>query len=351
MRANDMNLINLTALLLWLVGGQVAGVVAGSMILMDPELPLKKCRYIRSYDLLQAQCKDLKLNDVPNNLQTGIEVLDARENRIRELRNDTLSRYMSLRYLYLQDNFVQTIAEHAFGPTYYLEVLDLSKNGLLELPKSLYQLQSLRNLYLSDNQLTDAVFDVSGIRSPLQWLYLANNKLTRLPKLSPLTTLTLLNVSHNSINHITTEDIASLCSLQIFDITGNPIRFDQNNCECYELREWISFRGIKLKLPLDCPPAVRERCSIVEFSNRTMSLYSTCLANVRNRVEARKARSTWIWIASCIGVFISCIFVALCCMHKRNRNKRQRLKEQEVLASNNANTEQLLNKDVSHEQS
>jgi Leucine-rich repeat (LRR) protein len=174
------------------------------------------------------------------------KVLDARENRIRELRNDTLSKYTSLRYLYLQDNFVQTIAEHAFVPTYYLEVLDLSKNGLLELPKSLFQLQSLRNLYLSDNQLTDTVFDIAGIRSPLQWLYLANNKLSRFPKLNPLTSLTLLNVSHNLISHVTIEDVASLCSLQMLDITGNPIKFDQKSCTCYELKEWINFRSIKV---------------------------------------------------------------------------------------------------------
>lgn len=67
----DMNLL---ALLLALVCGPVLSVGAGSVILMDPELPLKKCRYLRSYDLFQAQCKDLKLNDIPTNLQSGIEV-------------------------------------------------------------------------------------------------------------------------------------------------------------------------------------------------------------------------------------------------------------------------------------
>ena len=85
-----------------------------------------------------------------------------------------------------------------------------------------------------------------------------------------------------------------------------------------------------------------------------MSLYSGCVTNLRDRAEARQARSTWIWIASCIGAFVGCIFIALCCMHKRNRNKRQRLKEQEIHASsaNNANTETLLNKEVNnHEQS
>ena len=179
----------------------------------------------------------------------GLQVLDARENRIRELRNDTLSPYTSLKYLYLLDNFVQFIAENAFEPTYYLEVLDLSKNGLLELPRSLFQLTALRNLYLNDNKLKDSVFNISGIRSPLAWLHLSNNRLTQLPRLSPLATLTILNVSHNEIQRISTEDIAPLCSLQVLDLRGNPIVFDQSNCECYEFQQWINFRKIMVSWP------------------------------------------------------------------------------------------------------
>lgn len=173
-------------------------------------------------------------------------MLDARENRIRELRNDTLARYTSLRFLYLQDNFVQSIAERAFEPTYYLEVLDISKNGLTELPSTIFQLQSLRNLYLSDNKLADAVFNVSNVCSPLQWLHVSSNRLTRLPQLGHMSTVTVLNVSRNYIERITTEDIAPLCSLQVLDLTDNPIRFNQSSCECYEFKEWMVFRNIKV---------------------------------------------------------------------------------------------------------
>ncbi|OXU22094.1 hypothetical protein TSAR_003230 [Trichomalopsis sarcophagae] len=348
-----MNLLAL--LLLLLVGGQVSSAGAGSMILMEPEVPLKKCRYSRAYGMFQAQCRDLKLNDVPANLQSSIEILDASENRIRELRNDTLSRYSSLKFLYIQDNFVQQVAEGAFQPTYYLEVLNLSDNGLFELPRSLFQLQSLRNLYVNSNKLGDSSFNVSGVRSPLNWLHASNNQLTRLPRLAPLAMLTKLNVSHNHISRLSSEDIAPLCSLQLLDLTGNPLKFSENNCECHEFNKWIKKRSIQLipKPQLECPSSMRDRCSLIEFSNRTMSLYSGCLTNLRDKAEAQKARSTWIWIASCIGAFVSCICLAFCCLQKRNRNKRQRLKEQEIHAANNANTEQLLNKDkeIAHEQS
>lgn len=106
----------------------------------------------------------------------------------------------------------------------------------------------------------------------------------------------------------------------------------------------------QLKFQLDCPLSLREHCSMVEFSNRTRALYSGCVSNLRNSEAAKRARSTWIWIASCIGAFVGCVLVALCCVHRRSRDRRQRLKEQEVLATSNANTEQLLNKDAHHEQ-
>lgn len=112
-----------------------------------------------------------------------------------------------------------------------------------------------------------------------------------------------------------------------------------------------SLRSLQqLKFQLDCPLPLRERCSMVEFSNRTKSLYAGCVTNLRNSEAAKRARSTWIWIATCIGAFVGCVLVALCCLHRRSRDRRQRLKEQEVLATSNANTEQLINKDAHHEQ-
>lgn len=66
----DMNL----SWLFVLVAVAVICNVAGSSILMESDLPTKKCRYLTSYDLFHALCKDLKLNDVPKNLQSSIEV-------------------------------------------------------------------------------------------------------------------------------------------------------------------------------------------------------------------------------------------------------------------------------------
>ncbi|KAL7306671.1 hypothetical protein TKK_0001346 [Trichogramma kaykai] len=332
-----------------------AVVGSGSMILMEPELPIKKCRYSRPYNRLQAACKDLKLNEIPQNLQSSIEILNVGENRIRELNNDTLARYTSLRYLYLADNFVQQVADQAFAPTYYLEALDLSKNGLLELPRSLFQLPFLRNLYLNDNQLTDATFNVTGVRSALSWLFLSGNKLTRLPRLHPLPTLATLNVSHNFISRVTVDEIAPMCSLTSLVLTGNPLKFDENTCDCYVFKKWIlQMTNIKVEFKVDdgsgrmrddfqCPKSQEERCQNVQFAERWLEKHEECESRKRERMDMQKARATWIWIGSFVGIFMACIAVALCCMHKRQRGKRQRLKEQQLNnPANSANTETLL---------
>lgn len=52
---------------------------ASGMLVMDSDLPRKKCRvvmgyYARSSKLKQAMCNDLKLDHIPDNLDSDIEV-------------------------------------------------------------------------------------------------------------------------------------------------------------------------------------------------------------------------------------------------------------------------------------
>lgn len=47
---------------------------ASSMLLMPPPETPKRCFVYNEDRLIQAMCKDLKLEDVPNNLQKNIQV-------------------------------------------------------------------------------------------------------------------------------------------------------------------------------------------------------------------------------------------------------------------------------------
>ncbi|XP_015610130.1 decorin isoform X2 [Cephus cinctus] len=345
-----MNLLLLYGFLLVGVGmasiEDVMVLGAGSMLVMDQEIPLKRCRYNRVYSMLQAQCSNLGLDEIPGNLQTDIQVLDFSLNRVRELTNESLSRYSSLAYLYLGDNFIQTIEKGVFSNLRYLQVLDLTKNGLRNFPQSMFELPYLRKLYLAKNNLPDEAFQAE-IKSPIEFLQLSKNKLSRIPRIGPQPFLTNLNLSENEIQIVSVDDIAGFCSLKLLDLTKNRIIFDTPDCGCSEFKLWTETRGIQVKPSYNCSQ-ISDKCLAMSFSNRTLELRENCLDIIKIQEETKKARSTWILIASCIGAFIFCVVIALCCVHRRNKKRRQKLKEEQRLAANNANTE-LLNSNLQPE--
>lgn len=67
---SDMNLLVVNGFLL------LALLVLGSAssLLMDPEIPVKKCRYNRIYSMLQTMCSELGLIDVPVHLKPSMQV-------------------------------------------------------------------------------------------------------------------------------------------------------------------------------------------------------------------------------------------------------------------------------------
>lgn len=262
-------------------------------------------------------------------------------NRIRELTNYSLAPYKNLLYIYLGDNFIQNVGEGVFANQYYLEVLDLSTNGCDDVPKSLFQLPYLRTLYFASNKFTDSVFEVE-VSSPLRTLQLAQNKLTKIPRMGLLPTLQYLNLSDNSITQVSTEDLAPYCSLQHLDLSKNPITF--KGCECQTLNAWLKERKVNVTSNFaNCKR--NDGCGNIEFSNRTYELYNNCSTIIQEKITTEKARSAWILVVSCASAFLFVVFVALFCVHKRNRRRRRKQKEQQQLAANNANTE-LLNSNL-----
>ncbi|XP_011640912.1 slit homolog 3 protein [Pogonomyrmex barbatus] len=306
----------------------------------------KRCRYTRSYSMLEASCSNLEWQSIPTNLKSDIQILDATVNRVRDLTNDSLTPYTSLAYIYLADNFISNIEEGAFAKQQYLEVLDLSKNGCDNLPKSLFQLPYLRTLYLAHNKLTDSVFKTE-VTSPIKLLQLTRNKFTKIPSIGFQPTLLTLNMSENQITSIDTEDLAPFCSLKVLDLSKNPIKF-KAGCECQTFNAWVKLRRIKIKSDFaNCTQSrtASESCDDVQFSNRTYELYDECSGIIQQKVETEKARSIWILVVSCVSAFLFVIFVMLFCVHKRNRRRRRKQKEQQQLTANNANTE-LLNSNL-----
>ncbi|XP_048515749.1 decorin isoform X2 [Athalia rosae] len=317
----------------------VHGSPQSSYLVLDQEQPSKKCGYSKWHSLLQVDCSNRGLDKIPQKLNSNIQAMYMASNRLRDLPSDSFAPYKSLAYLYLDDNFIGEIDESMEYPE-YLQVLDLSKNGLHDVPSSVFDLPSLKKIYLSKNKLKDGTFDIN-VTSPIELIDLAENSLTKIPSVGLQPSLLYLNVSYNKISHVTTEDLAQFCSLQTLDLTNNPLAFDPTNCECYHFASWISERKIKLMPGVPCNNDTFEACGKLGFSNETTTSFERCLDVIKVRAAQLKARSTWITVVSCISAFLVCLVVGLYCVHKRNKKRSKKLKTQQKLTASNANTELL----------
>jgi len=100
--------------------------------------------------------------------------------------------------------------------------LDLSRNQLSVLPKTLGQLTQLRALYLSWNKLTTVPEEVARL-TQLQKLYLFTNELTVVPEsLGQLTQLRSLNLAGNQLNTLP-ETLGQLTRLQSLNLSWNKL--------------------------------------------------------------------------------------------------------------------------------
>lgn len=89
-----------------------------------------------------------------------LQILVLTENRIRDLTIESFAKYTDIRYLYMQDNMVQTIEPGTFAQLRYLEVVDLSMNALTTIPTDLFHMSHLRTLYIADNNMVTLGFEL-----------------------------------------------------------------------------------------------------------------------------------------------------------------------------------------------
>lgn len=219
------------------------------------------------------------------------------------------------------------IEEGTFAPLQSLEVLDLTKNGLSSLPKSLLSLPLLRTLYLAENKFTNDIFPpLEFISSPLVILDMTKNQLTEVPELGLLPTLKHMNLSENrQIKEITIDSVAPYCSLKKLDFSKIGLTFDDADCQCHDMKAWIKLRQITTVPEISCSSASYQSCQSRQFSNETLALYNGCKEIIRLKEESESARATWIKVVICTTAFILTTFATLYCI-QRYKNSQSRLK-------------------------
>ncbi|GBP28162.1 Leucine-rich repeat transmembrane neuronal protein 2 [Eumeta japonica] len=299
-----------------------------------------RCTYARAYDMYGAHCGGLQLTRIPS-LKPGIEILDFTENRLRELKADTFSSYSSIRFLYLAENAIFIIDENAFSPLYYLETLDLSRNAIMSVPSGLFQLPSLRNLYMSGNALIYLDRELQSlqrpIKAPLENLDLSDCRIDSLPNLGVLPQLRMYNASQNRLSSLPLARLAETCNLWKMDLSGSIDNIDL--CELKPTIVWMDQNRIIFNLDNyarintyefgNCPAIVPETIN---------TTYSACKARYIEGRNGRTSRQTWLTICGGLAGFLVGFILILYLMHRSNVAQTKRaIKKKSTTPSNNEN--------------
>lgn len=167
-----------------------------------------------------------KLTDVPSSITNlyNLESLNLFNNHIKEL-PQAVSSMLKLKTLNVGMNRLNSLPR-GFGALPQLEVLDATYNNLTEngLPANFFQLDSLRALYLGDNDFETLPPEIGKLKN-LQILVLRENDLINLPKeLGDLTRLRELHVQGNRLTVLPPElgNLDLVGSRQVFRGENNP---------------------------------------------------------------------------------------------------------------------------------
>lgn len=310
-----------------------------------------RCTYAYAYEMYGAHCAGLRLSKIPS-LKGGIEILDFSDNKLQEVHSDTLSYYTSIKFLYLSENQIYSIDKDAFAYLTDLQTLDLSKNVIFQLPETIFQLPSLRKLYLNGNPLLHLSLNSmeisKPIKAPLELLDLSDCKIKVLPDFGILPQVVLYNVSHNPLTTIDVYTLSSMCRLTKLDLTESLDTIKL--CDLKLSIKWFQEKQIYFQLSDYTRLNSREfeRCPAVELPKNLNTTYREC----QNLVTAGNSRSsrrrTWLTIAGGLSGFLVGFVLLLYIMHRHNVAQTKRItKEVKKAPTEDQKSSALLLNDVS----
>lgn len=135
---------------------------------------------------------------------------------------------------------INRIEDNTFEQLKNLEALDLSGNGLHEVPPEIFNLPFLRNLYLADNSFTYRGFETveklaKPLKAPLKILSIAKNRLDKIPDFGILPELYKLNVSSNNMRDLTPQQFSPFCNIKEIDLNDTSME----KCRCVEVTRFL----------------------------------------------------------------------------------------------------------------
>ncbi|XP_053670398.1 uncharacterized protein LOC128720726 [Anopheles nili] len=179
-----------------------------------------------------ADCTNQRLQVVPKELSSELQILDLSHNQIFELTSETfvIAQQMNLQKLYLRYNAMHRVHRDAFRNLTILIELDLANNNLTVIePGVFHDLIKIRVIILNNNQLERID---SNLFQGLQYLtkvHMRSNRLVRIAQTSfvNVPNLSQIELDHNELKSLQKESFTGLDKLTSLSLTNNPW-----NCSC-----------------------------------------------------------------------------------------------------------------------
>ena len=177
--------------------------------------------------------------------------LNLSKNRLTNECFDTVVQINSLRELRLSDNSLDGAVLGNLSKLENLQVLDIHNNRISDMPDNLQNLRQLRVLNMAGNRLRSVPIESLRLL-PLIEIDISRNRIgaTLLPKgLEGFQSLQLLNASSNALSSLTGDDIVNLPELQYLSISDNRLQYLPNISSCFALRTLIAANNALSSLP------------------------------------------------------------------------------------------------------
>ncbi|MGT2935284.1 NEAT domain-containing protein [Streptococcus castoreus] len=168
------------------------------------------------------------ISDIPKETFSQMKVLrflNLRNNDLTHLDKECFAHNSQLRELYLSSNFMPTLEKGIFKELSQLTQLDLSKNRLTTISDGVFTgLSQVTSLGLAENNLEEISEAALLPLKSLNFIDLSENRLSLLPKsLGDLNKLRTIVASHNQIVSIDNVAFSQLPELATVDLATNEI--------------------------------------------------------------------------------------------------------------------------------
>ena len=189
--------------------------------------------YPESLTRIDASANQLAaLPEALGRLVPSLRVLDVTKNGLRDLPSD-LGECAELEALRASHNGLRSL-DFLRAPLLRLTELHADKNGLSEVPASLWLCPRLKHVSLCANRLSNlaslamppaggGAATSAGVVAPLEHLDLGENRLGALPPLGLYPCLREVHVQQNGIRELPVPELTPLTQLQTLDISMNDV--------------------------------------------------------------------------------------------------------------------------------